>query len=414
MPTSIPRDWGDQDDGCTILHVDMDAFFVSVSVAARPELSGRPVLVGGTGRSVVLAASYEARAFGVHAAMPMAAARRLCPEAVVLAPDRPAYSAASARLMAVLGEITPIVEQVSVDEAYLDVSGARRRLGPPARIGALIRSRVRAELGLACSVGVAGTKVVAKIASGMAKPDGLLVVPVGATTRLLRSLPLGALPGVGEVTAGRLARWGLRSVAEVADADPALLRRVLGEAGGRHLSDLARGHDPRPVVPVRQVASVGAETTFEADSTDRQWLTGQLAGLADRTAGELRSRAVVARTVELKVRTADWQTLARSRTLSAPTDVSAELHAAVRELLAGVELGGRAVRLLGVRAHGLSPAQLRQPTLDEAVGDPSRRAAEQAVDDVRRRFGAAALRPGTTIGAAGPRSTTAPRDADLS
>ncbi len=414
VPASVRRGWGDNDDGCSILHVDMDAFFASVELLRRPDLRGRPVIVGGAGRSVVLAATYEARAFGVHSAMPMSAARRLCPQAVVIPPDRRAYTEASRRVMEILADVTAIVEQVSVDEAYLDVSGARRRLGTPAQVGALVRRRVRAELGLACSVGVAATKSVAKLASGMAKPDGLLVVPRGAAVRMLHSLPVEALAGVGEATRDRLARWGMTTVAEVAAADLPLLQRILGVAAGRHLHDLAWGRDPRPVVPHRPERSVGAETTFDVDRTDLAWIEARLLELADRTARELRDRDLLARTVSVKVRTADWQTLTRSRTLVAPTDVSQEIFGAARELLGGVDLAGRAVRLVGVRAEGLAPAATRQPTLEEAVDGPGRRAAERAMDDVRRRFGTSALGPGSTIDGPPSRPTTAPRVADLS
>lgn len=414
VPGSVPRDWGTDDEGCHILHVDMDAFFASVEVARRPDLRGRAVVVGGDGRSVVLAATYEARAFGVHSAMPMAQAQRLCPQAVVVPPDRAAYAAASARVMAILGEVTAIVEQVSVDEAFLDVSGARRRLGSPTRIATEIRSRVRADLDLACSVGVAATKSVAKLASGMAKPDGLLVVPRSATVDLLHSLPVQALWGVGEVTRDRLARWGVTSVAELARMDVSQLQRVLGQASGRHLHDLAWGRDPRPVVPTREEKSLGAERTFATDTTDLGYLEARLLELADACAHDLRARRRQARTVSLKVRTADWQTLTRSRTLGAPTDVAQEIFRAARDLLAGVDLAGRAVRLVGVRAEQLSSAEARQPTLDEAVGGPGRRGAEQAMDEVRRRFGAAALGPGTSFGGEGVSPTTAPRPGDLS
>jgi DNA polymerase-4 len=418
VPASVRRGWGDDDTGCSILHVDMDAFFASVEVARRPHLAGLPVIVGGDGRSVVLAATYEARAFGVHAAMPMAAARRLCPQAVVVPPDHVAYRETSARVMEVLSEVTAIVEQVSVDEAFLDVSGARRRLGAPAAIGAHIRARVRERVGLACSVGVAGTKSVAKLASGMAKPDGLLLVPRAATVELLHSLPVGALWGVGERTRDQLARWGVTTVAELAHTEVTQLQRMVGAASGRHLHDLAWGRDPRPVTPERAEKSIGAETTFAVDTADVAFLEARLLELADTCARQLRAHGHQARTVSLKLRTADWTTLSRSRTLTTPTDVAREVFLVARELLAGVDLGGRAVRLVGVRAEQLSTAEVRQPTLEEAVHGPGRREAEQAMDAVRERFGRQALRAGTTVmpdSALLTRcSTTAPRSADLS
>ncbi len=216
---------GDDESGCSILHVDMDAFFASVELARRPQLVGRPVIVGGAERGVVLAATYEARALGVHSAMPMTTARRLCPQAVVVPPDHARYHEVSRSVMAALGEITALVEQVSVDEAFLDVSGARRRLGPPTRIAAALRRRVQADHGITCSVGIATTKFVAKLASTHAKPDGMLLVPAAATVPFLRTLPVGGAVGRGERTEAVLAQWGIRTVAELADTDVASCRR---------------------------------------------------------------------------------------------------------------------------------------------------------------------------------------------
>lgn len=393
------RDWGTEEDGCSILHVDMDAFFASVELARRPHLRGRPVVVGGSERSVVLAATYEARAFGVHSAMPMSAALRLCPQAVVVPPDHQAYRAVSEGVMAILRDVTSLVEQVSVDEAFLDVGGARRRLGSPTRIAALIRERVRAEYGITCSVGVAATKFVAKLASGHAKPDGVLLVPKAATVAFLRVLPVGALWGVGDRTAASLERWGIRTVAELADSDVATVQRAVGRVAGAHLYDLAWGRDPRPVRPGREEKSVGAEETFAADVADVRVVESKALELADRCAGRLRAQHLAARTVAIKVRTADFRTLTRSRTLPQPTDVGREIYLAARDLLAGVDLGGLPVRLIGVRAEGLVPAEdvVRQPTLEEAVAENSdaRREAERAMDLVRERFGRSAIGAGT-------------------
>lgn len=423
------RDWGAEEDGCSILHVDMDAFFASVELARRPHLRGRPVVVGGSERSVVLAATYEARAFGVHSAMPMAVARRLCPQAVVVPPDHGAYLEVSQRVMAVLRDVTSLVEQVSVDEAFLDVSGARRRLGNPTRIAALIREQVQAEHGITCSVGIAATKFVAKLASGHAKPDGVLLVPRAATVPFLRVLPVGALWGVGERTATALERWGIRTVAELADSDVGTVQRAVGRTAGAHLHDLAWGRDPRPVTPGREEKSVGAEETFAVDVHDLRVVESKVLELADRCAGRLRAQRLATRTVAIKVRTADFRTLTRSRTLAQPTDVGRELYLVARDLLAAVDLGGLPVRLVGVRAEGLLPVQdaVRQPTLDEAVTDSAdaRRDAERAMDLVRERFGRAAIGSGTRVvgrtarvgdlvlGAAdGPRVADGPRAAD--
>jgi len=410
----VRRDWGSDEDGCAILHVDMDAFFASVELARRPELRGRPVVVGGAERGVVLAATYEARAFGVHSAMPMAVARRLCPQAIVVPPDHSRYHEVSRAVMAILGEVTALVEQVSVDEAFLDVSGARRRLGPPTVIGAALRRRVQAEHGITCSVGIATTKFVAKLASTHAKPDGMLLVPAAATVPFLRTLPVGALWGVGERTEQVLAQWGIRTVAELADTDVPVLQAAVGKVSGAHLHDLAWGRDPRPVQPERSERSVGAETTFAHDLRDLEAVQERVLQLADRCAARLRAQGVVARTVSVKVRTSDFRTVTRARTLGSPTDVAREIYLVARELVAGVDLHGLAVRLVGVRAEGLEPRRgaVAQPTLEEAVDEhgAARRRAEQAVDAVRGRFGVRSI----AMGPRGRPSTTTPADVDLS
>ncbi|MCU1432383.1 MAG: DNA-directed polymerase [Actinotalea sp.] len=381
------------------MHVDMDAFFASVEVARRPDLRGKPVIVGGEARSVVLAATYEARAFGVHSAMPMAQARRMCPQAIVVPPDQAAYRAASVAVMGILGEVTALVEQVSVDEAFLDVSGARRRLGPPSHIAESIREQVRRELGVTCSVGIAGTKFVAKLASGRAKPDGVLLVPRQATVEFLHALPVAALWGVGERTRAALERWGITTVAQLAHSEVHVVQRAVGTVAGAHLHDLAWGRDPRPVVPQRQEKSMGAETTFDVDTSDLAVIGAHLLQLSDRCAGQLRARHLVSRTISIKVRTSDFRTVTRSRTLGVPTDLAREIYLAARELLAATDLAGLPVRLIGVRAEGLTEASTRQLTLDEAVDDGagSRRRAEQAMDEVRHRFGHGAVRPAATV-----------------
>jgi DNA polymerase-4 len=377
----------------------MDAFFASVELARRPQLRGLPVVVGGSERAVVLAATYEARAFGIHSAMPMAHMRRLCPQAVVVPPDMEAYREVSRSVMGILGDVTALLEQVSVDEAFLDVSGARRRLGPPTTIAEQIRTAVRRRHGISCSVGIASTKFVAKIASGGAKPDGVLLIPRAATVEFLRGLPVGALWGVGERTEAALARWGLQTVADIADSDVATVQRAVGRVAGAHLHDLAWGRDPRPVQPVRREKSVGAETTFAQDEQDLGRVQTTALELADRCASRLRELALVARTVTIKVRTSDFRTLTRSRTLATPTDVAREIFLAARDLLAAVDLGGLPVRLIGVRVDGLAAVSERmsQPTLEEALASadsdpgPSRRRAEQVTDLVRGKFGGSAI-----------------------
>lgn len=394
------RAWGDDDGGCNVLHVDMDAFFALVELARRPELCGRPVIVGGVERGVVLSATYEARTFGVRSAMPMAAALRLCPQAIVVRPEHGLYQEVSRGVMEILRDVTSLVEQLSVDEAFLDVRGARRRLGPPVVIAENIRERVARSFGITCSVGIASTKFVAKLASVHAKPDGLLLVPQDATLAFLRSLPVGALWGVGERTEEHLARFGITTVAQLADSDRLLLQGAIGRAAGARLHDLAWGRDPRPVEPTRVEKSLGAESTFDHDRSDLADVEARLLGLADHVAARLRRHDQVGRVVALKIRTSDFRTLSRSRTLDSPTDVGREIYLAARELLAGVDLRGLPVRLVGVRLEGLTAREGAhvQATLDEAADGTieRRRAAEATMDMVRERFGTAAIGPGAS------------------
>ncbi|MFD1504125.1 DNA polymerase IV [Georgenia yuyongxinii] len=399
------RSWGDDDAGCTILHVDMDAFFASVELLDHPELRGKPVIVGGQHRGVVSAASYEARAFGVHSAMPVTRARMLCPQGVFLPGRHQRYAEVSRQVMTVLGDVTPVMEPVSIDEAFLDVAGAVRRMGSPVAIARWIRAEVRARTGVTASVGAAGTKHVAKLASTHAKPDGLMLVPVAATLPFLHSLPVGALWGVGEKTRAVLERRGLETVADIAATPLAALHRMLGVAAGQKLHELAWGIDDRRVVPGRVEKSVGTETTFPEDITDRTILETVLLDQAHQCAARLRADAVLAATVSIKVRMADFTTLTRSRTLPAPTDLAHDLVTAVRDLLGAVSIPPDGVRLLGVRAERLVDARSTgvQGALDE---DPQRARAERAMDGVRARFGPGVLRPAslmdTTRGSAFP------------
>ncbi len=351
-------------DGCTVLHVDMDAFFASVEVRRRPELAGTPVIVGGAGnRGVVTSATYEARRYGVHAAMPTARALRLCPTATVLPGDMALYAEVSRSVMALFRSITPLVEPLSLDEAFLDVSGAGRRLGDAAQIGEYLRARVFDEQGITCSVGVAGTKFVAKLASSWSKPDGLLVVRPPEVMDFLHPLPVGALWGVGPKTEEILLRLGLRTVGELAHVPKRTLQRALGAAAGGHLHELSWGRDPRRVVPDEPERSTGAEETFATDIDDPAVIHRELLHLAERTAGRLRSIDCLARTVSIKVRFADFATITRSRTLDVPTDVGQELYDTARALFDALGLDRARIRLVGVRAErlvdaGSAPQQL--------------------------------------------------------
>lgn len=404
-----PRFGADADDtGCPILHVDMDAFFASVEVQRRPELRGRPVVVGGVGpRGVVNSATYEARAYGVRSAMPTARARALCPHAVFLPPDFARYREVSRAVMQIFRDITPLVEPLSLDEAFLDVSGARRLFGRPAQIARLIRERVADEQGLTCSVGVAPNKFLAKLGSARAKPDGMVVVPVARVLEFLHPLPVSALWGVGERAAEKLTRLGLRTVGDVAAAPLGMLRAALGEAAAAQLHDLAHGRDPRRVDPERPEKSIGAEVTFNVDVVDPLVLRRALLSLADKVGSRLRAAGQAGRTVSIKVRYATFRTVTRSRTLSAPTDVGREIFETAWSLLTSVQpavarLSDRQatidpIRLIGVRVDGLvADAVGRQP----ALGEPEQgwREAEVAVDAATARFGRGAVRPASLLG----------------
>jgi DNA polymerase-4 len=399
------------DRRATIAHVDMDAFFVSVEVRDDPSLRGRPVVVGGAGdRGVVAAASYEARVYGIQSAMPSARARRLCPHAVFLAGRHDRYAEVSRSLMAVFREVTPLVEPVSLDEAFLDLTGAERLLGPAPAIAQRIRRRVWDEQQITCSVGLATTKLVAKLASGAAKPvvvgrrvepgSGVEVVRPGSEQAFLRPLPVGALWGVGPRTAERLARLGITTIGELADLPLAVLVASVGDAHGRHLHAVAHGRDDRPVEPERPVKSISHEETFARDLTDRDDLHRELVRLTDAVTARLRAAGLTARTVQLKVRFPDLRTVTRSCTLAGPVDAAAEVLAAAHALLASVELAP-GVRLLGVGVSGLGAGQPCQLSFD-TLAEP-RPAVDPVVDRVRQRFGPGAIGPASLLGAGGLR-----------
>jgi DNA polymerase-4 len=371
----------------------MDAFYVSVELRTRPELLGKPVIVGfPADRSVVLSASYEARAFGVKSAMPMAVAVRMCPQAVIIEPRHKLYREVSAQLMAIFESVTELVEPLSVDEAFLDVTGAIRRLGAPRGIGEMIRRRVAAELGITASVGIAESKFVAKIASTRCKPDGLLQIGPDETVPYLHSLPVGALWGVGAKTVDVLARMGIRTVADVAATPVSTLKRMLG-ATGEHVYQLSWGIDHRAVTPVRLEKSIGAEETFAVDTGDDALLHRELLRLAHRTASRLRSSGMVARTIALKLRFADFSTITRSRTVQTPVDSAQLIYAVAVQLLESVGDRAMAVRLIGVRAEQLEDAARTSLQLSIDRRDENWRAAEQALDEVARKFGSKSVLP---------------------
>jgi DNA polymerase IV len=390
----------------SILHVDLDAFYASVEQLADPSLRGRPVIVGGLGRrGVVAAASYEARRYGVHSAMPMGRARRACPDGVFLAPRFDAYGEASRSVMAILRDVTPLVEPLALDEAFLDVRGVRRLHGSAPEIGALLRERIKAETGLVASVGVATTKFVAKLASDHAKPDGMLVVEAGTEIDFLHPLHVRQLWGVGPKTAERLAQLGVRTIGDLAALPEDTLVHALGDAHGRHLHTLAWNRDDRAVEPDHEVKSVGHEETFATDLTDRDVLQREALRMSERVAERLREGRHAGRTVQLKLRYKDFRTITRSRTLDEPTNLATDIADVARALLDAVDVGD-GIRLLGVAVQQLQAVD--EPDDDDALqdrlpldldggaargGDPRQRAIEESMDAVRRRFGDDAVGP---------------------
>ncbi|MFA9428961.1 DNA polymerase IV [Egicoccus sp. AB-alg2] len=349
-----------------ILHVDMDAFYASVEQRDDPGLRGRPVVVGGAGgRGVVAAASYEARRFGVRSAMPMVRARRLCPDLVVAAPRFDVYRDVSREVMTILQSYTPLVEPLSLDEAFLDVSGAVRLFGPPVEIARHIRADVRRRLDLPCSVGIGPTKSVAKLLSAKAKPDGLLHWPGDEVRRRLRPLPVAELWGAGPKTVERLTAYGFTTVGQLADADLRTLQRVVGDVAGNNLHRLARGEDPRSVTPVQPTKSVSAEQTYDEDIDDPDVLRRQLLRLCEKVGRRLRKAGLSGRTITLKVRFGSFETVTRSSTLPAPTDRTHDLVTVATDLLDGLRLERARVRLLGVGVSNLGDGDAaRQLALD--------------------------------------------------
>ncbi|HYJ28058.1 MAG TPA: DNA polymerase IV [Nocardioides sp.] len=398
------------DTGCTVLHVDMDAFYASATLLSHPDLVGTPVIIGGGNRGVVLSATYEARRFGVTSAMPMARARRLCPQATVLPPDHSLYSAISAAVMETFRSVTPVIEPLSLDEAFLDVSGAVRLLGSPAVIGQHVRDTVHDEQGITCSVGVAPTKFVAKLASGLAKPDGMVVVPRDEVVPFVQQLPVGALWGVGERTEEALVRLGLRTVADIAHTPLATLVRGLGDATGHHLHELAWGRDPRPVEREQREKSIGSDQTFDHDIDDAAEIHRRLLALSERTAARMRAAGMTGRTVTLRVRFSDFTTITRSRTLREPTDSGRAIHEAAVGLFDALGLQRARIRLVGVRLEKLVEAS--QAPIQGVIGEREHgwREADRAVDRARSRFGSGSVRPASLIEGDTSASTRRPRD----
>jgi DNA polymerase-4 len=381
-----------------ILHVDMDAFYASVEVVKDPSLRGRAVVVGGLGgRGVVTSASYEARSFGVASAMPIVRARRLCPHAIYLPNDFAAYTEYSHRIRDIFTSYTPLVEPLSLDEAFLDVRGSVKLFGAPVDIARQIKAAVAA-LGLPCTVGIAANKFLAKLASTRAKPDGLSVVPADAVRSWLYPLPVTALWGVGEQTGDGLRRLGLKTVGDLARLPRRTLERAVGDASGAHLHALANGIDDRPVVPHEPAKSVGSEETFAADLDATDDILRELLRLSDRTATRLRSKGLCGRTAVVKIRFSNFTTITRSKTLPYEVDTAPEIYSLVRSLYLKLDPERPRIRLLGVAVTGLSPGPpARQLDLLADISRPGWGEASSAIDAIRDRWGDRAVGPATLL-----------------
>lgn len=400
----------------TILHVDMDAFYVSVEMRRHPELAGRPVVVGGSGsRGVVAAANYEARRYGVFSAMSSSKARRLCPDAVFLSGDHSLYSDVSRQVHAIFADFTPHIEPIALDEAFLDVTGSRNLFGDGTAIGHLIRNRIADELELPCSVGVATSKFIAKLASKRAKPivtdggvrpgPGVLEITPGAELDFLHPLPIQALWGVGPVTFSKLDRIGVRHVGDLVALGRDALEVAVGRSAGRHLFDLANGIDTRPVESARDVKSISHEETFTHDIVDRDSMRVEVVRLADAVATRLRRHGSAARTIHLKVRFANFENITRSITPGSPVSSAPALVRALDEILEAID-PSTGVRLVGVGVSGfVEPVE--QLSLLDLMDEDGRRStadtdrdwspASSAVDRIRDRFGRDAINPASVL-----------------
>ena len=381
----------------TILHVDMDAFFASVSELDYPQHKGKPLVVGAGARGVVLSANYAARKFGIRAAMPVARAQRMAPSAIFIPPDHERYSEVSRRVMEIFFDFTPHVEPLSLDEAFLDVSGSRRLFGEGRQIAALIRERVRDQERITCSVGISSTKFIAKLASGRCKPDGLLEIHDDRVLTFLHPLPVSELWGVGPKTNEELQRLGLRTVGEIAKTPLETLKRALGEGAGESLYELAWGRDFREVITDSPEKSISAAETFAYDLEDREEIFRELLRLSERATHRMRARELRARTIALKVRFSDFTNATKSKTLQLPINGMHEVFEVARDLFLSLKLDGSRIRLLGVSLENLvdEAGAVEQLLLGER--ESGWREAQEAIDRAIKRFGRGSIQPARLV-----------------
>ena len=379
----------------TILHVDMDAFYASVAELDNPQYKGKALVVGAGVRGVVLSANYEARKFGIRAAMPVGRAKRMAPHAIFIAPEHHRYAEISERVMAIFNSFTPLVEPISLDEAFLDVTGAQKLFGDGREIAAKIRAQVEQAEGITCSVGIAQSKFIAKLASQHCKPNGMLEIKSDRILEFLHPLPVRALWGVGPKTAESLDRLGLHTVADIANTPRSTLIRALGDAAGESLYELAWGRDYRNVIPDEPEKSIGNEETFARDIDSPEEILAEFLRMAEKATARLRERGLFAKTVTMKIKFADFTTLSRAKTLPIGIDGTHETYEIVKKLYLALNNEGARIRLVGVSLSNLldeAPVQLELGARERGWRD-----ADTAIDKAKARFGRGSVRPGRLI-----------------
>lgn len=379
----------------TILHVDMDAFFASVTERDHPELKGKAVVIGAGVRGVVTSANYEARKFGIKAAMPVGRAQRLAPHAIFIPPDHKRYSEVSEHIMEIFHSFTPLVEPISLDEAFLDVTKAKRLLGDGRAIATAIRAKVEAQEGITCSVGIASSKFIAKLASQRCKPNGILEIPNDRVLTFLHPLPVSALWGVGPKTNEALVRLGLHTVGDIAQTPEQTLIRALGQAAGQSLYELAWGRDDRDVIPEEPDKSISAAETFDRDIDDPEIIAKEILRMCERASSRMRERSLFAKTITLKIRFADFTTINRSKTLPLPIDTTHEIYEIAKGLYEALSIDRARIRLVGVSLENLHTDSHEQLVL--GARESSWRELQGGIDAAKARFGSDSVRPGRLI-----------------